>query len=411
MLLMTTNNAFITNEHWLQQTFEHDNEQNTRLVTANPLGQVKGKEPPGEANTNGMRPLGPNFTHPGKYDVICARGGKARNHSGNLLFRELIQKHLDAYSKAASKIEKTSIVTRIIDSVRIQSPEGGFIKEIEGEYFEVGDHVAREVSFVVELVPKSSKVHVIQYLQKVGQCFRDLLHTKYKSSTKAKMAKRRMRGSSMDSKEVVTSPKKSRRTSPSIVAQPSIDGPLDTLSSEVYPIIDPIAISYDPSPLAAFAQINKQPISEDLGDRLLRTSILSLSDDNNWSNNTEDMEPLGMSEDEHMDWEYGPISFRRFEQKLQANGVADEQITASIFDLPVPEINAQNADMREPVRLVSNRNYQWSSRDAHHFTPGDNTVCLAFEQANLTGMDKRVCSSQNDNTVCSTLDVLNFNHR
>lgn len=86
----------------------------------------------------------PDSFIPGPVDVICARGKRAFNHTGNRRFRALIEAHLDSYSKASSKIEKSLIVSSIVDSIREASPDGGFVKEEGGHWFEVGDHNARE---------------------------------------------------------------------------------------------------------------------------------------------------------------------------------------------------------------------------------------------------------------------------
>lgn len=88
--------------------------------------------------SNTMRPLGRDFRGPGRYDVICARGKSALNHPGNITFREMIMDALDDYSAATSKLEKSNIVSIIVDSVRERSPYGGFVKKVNGEWFEVG---------------------------------------------------------------------------------------------------------------------------------------------------------------------------------------------------------------------------------------------------------------------------------
>ena len=90
-----------------------------------------------------VTPLAEGF-QPGPMDVICARGKRAFNHSGNRRFRALITERLESYSKAGSKLEKSVIVSEIVDSVREASPDGGFVKEERGHWFEVGDHNARE---------------------------------------------------------------------------------------------------------------------------------------------------------------------------------------------------------------------------------------------------------------------------
>ena len=91
----------------------------------------------------GMRKL-IGFNGPSRNDVICARGKKALLHPGNLAFRKLVNSKLDEYSMARSKLQKSAIVTDIVDMIRRGSPEGGFVKEKNGEWYEVGDHIARE---------------------------------------------------------------------------------------------------------------------------------------------------------------------------------------------------------------------------------------------------------------------------
>ena len=119
-------------------------------------------------STKTMIPLPPTFS-PGPYDVICAKGKKAKEHFGNKRFRSHILNFLEEYSHAQSKFEKTSIVSAVVDSVRKACPRGGcFVKFENGRWYDIGDSLARE---------------------KVGQGFRDLLHDQYKSSTRAKRRK------------------------------------------------------------------------------------------------------------------------------------------------------------------------------------------------------------------------------
>ena len=69
-------------------------------------------------------------------------------------------------------MQKTRLVSHIIDTVGKKSPNGGFVKNVNGQWFEVGDRRAKE---------------------KTGQTMRDLLHTRYTSSTKAKARARARR--------------------------------------------------------------------------------------------------------------------------------------------------------------------------------------------------------------------------
>jgi hypothetical protein len=117
----------------------------------------------------GSKPLVFNYL-PSPFDVICAKGRKARDHTGNRRFRLVIDMNLARYQRTHAKICKAMIVSDIVDSIRGSSPNGGFIKMHEGQWYEVGDHVVRE---------------------KITQCFRDRLHTEYRSSSRAKSARRK----------------------------------------------------------------------------------------------------------------------------------------------------------------------------------------------------------------------------
>jgi hypothetical protein len=125
------------------------------------------------SRTKEMIPLASNFS-PGSCDVICSKGKEAKQHPANQWLRRLIKENLEEYSRCPSKLERSFIVSRIMRTIRDASPDGGFVRNLNGVWHEVGDRNARE---------------------KIGQAFRDLLHTKYKSSTKAKASIRRKRAS------------------------------------------------------------------------------------------------------------------------------------------------------------------------------------------------------------------------
>jgi hypothetical protein len=82
----------------------------------------------------------------------------------------LASKFVEDYSQAGRKLAKSAIVANIVAVIR---PGGGrFCKHEKGAWFEVGDYYARE---------------------KVSALFRDKLHTRYRSSSKVKIARRRAR--------------------------------------------------------------------------------------------------------------------------------------------------------------------------------------------------------------------------
>jgi hypothetical protein len=81
---------------------------------------------------------------PGKLDVICGRGREARDHEGNIAFRGSIESEIEHYSKMQSKLEKSTVVSQIVDSIRKASPKGGFVRKGIERWYSVPDHIARE---------------------------------------------------------------------------------------------------------------------------------------------------------------------------------------------------------------------------------------------------------------------------
>jgi exonuclease VII large subunit len=102
---------------------------------------------------------------PGETDVVCARGKSYWEHTGNKMYRALIAGATERYSATSNKLEKTMIVSEIVNAVHKQ--QGMFVKKEKkgGPWVEVDEVFARE---------------------KIGQSLRDGLHDKYRSATKAK---------------------------------------------------------------------------------------------------------------------------------------------------------------------------------------------------------------------------------
>jgi hypothetical protein len=99
---------------------------------------------PTTIDDQGMTSLGPHFVEPGPLDVICGRGKHILRHPGNHRMRSIIQSKLEEYANASTKLKKSAIVSSIVDGVRTASPGGGFVKCEAGQWYEVGDHLARE---------------------------------------------------------------------------------------------------------------------------------------------------------------------------------------------------------------------------------------------------------------------------
>jgi hypothetical protein len=109
---------------------------------------------------------------PTPYSVIIGRGKSFNDAVGNQRLRVIATSFLSKYTKATTKNEKTQIVSNIVDMVQVACPRGAaFIKLVNGRWWQVDTLTARE---------------------KVGYVLRDLLSDKYKSSSKAKVAKRRI---------------------------------------------------------------------------------------------------------------------------------------------------------------------------------------------------------------------------
>ena len=86
-----------------------------------------------------MTPLGEGY-EPTNFDVVCARGRIAVNHTGNKRFKLIVESSLQRYSNAPSKLAKSAIVSDIVDTIRKSSPDGGFVKKEGNMWYEAGDH-------------------------------------------------------------------------------------------------------------------------------------------------------------------------------------------------------------------------------------------------------------------------------
>jgi hypothetical protein len=105
---------------------------------------------------------------PSNYCVLCGKGKEYFDFAGNHRFRTIVSMHLDQYNNATDKVGKSRIVTQVMKIVH--DAGGVFCRFEQGVWWRVSPATARE---------------------KTGALFRDCLHTKYRSSGKAKVAARR----------------------------------------------------------------------------------------------------------------------------------------------------------------------------------------------------------------------------
>jgi hypothetical protein len=88
------------------------------------------------------------FAQPANNDVICGGSRIVRCHPGNQRFQRMINDCLTEY-EASSKKQRSSIISKIVDDIRSNSENGGFIQKdtTSKKYFIVPDHRAVSFSF------------------------------------------------------------------------------------------------------------------------------------------------------------------------------------------------------------------------------------------------------------------------
>lgn len=108
---------------------------------------------------------------PSENDVIIGTGKEARDHIGNKNLINIVLPYCAVYSKS-SKAEKSRLISQIIRDATIQSPlRTPFVRRTHNGHWCVVED---------ELLVR----------EKVSQTMRNLLHSKYRSSTKAKKQRR-----------------------------------------------------------------------------------------------------------------------------------------------------------------------------------------------------------------------------
>jgi hypothetical protein len=101
------------------------------------------------ANINADKPLDASY-QPGYYDVACGRGKGAYNRPGNKRFRALVATYLADYLNAKTRLDKSTVLSRIVDRVHsLRDPDTGkpalFVKysKLTG-WVEIGKDSAHE---------------------------------------------------------------------------------------------------------------------------------------------------------------------------------------------------------------------------------------------------------------------------
>jgi hypothetical protein len=87
--------------------------------------------------------ISPASVVPTDDDVICSGSRIVQYHPGNIRFEKIIRDHLNDYIKA-SKIQRTILISKIVNTMLRVSPNGGFLQKcrVTNEYQPVPEHRA-----------------------------------------------------------------------------------------------------------------------------------------------------------------------------------------------------------------------------------------------------------------------------
>lgn len=136
---------------WMSILWSHKIEEDKKLRIAYQNMDLKMSN----YDVEDMNRLAGDF-QPNEWDVICARGKDVYESAGNKNFRELVKEQVHTFAAATTKVDKGKVVSFILNTIRSHG-NAGFVKQVDGVWYEVGDRNSRE---------------------KIGQQFRDLLHNR-----------------------------------------------------------------------------------------------------------------------------------------------------------------------------------------------------------------------------------------
>ena len=166
-----------------------------RHIRSNLVSKIQQEDHRNHCKQNkGFTPLPPDFV-PGPFDVICGRGAHIKKHPGNVLFKQKIQECLPAYAKATSKLQKSIIVSSVVEFFRRRSNScgtagtggGGFVKESTTHPRSTSTtSPGNSPGNRQDVVGRWKAVSEYWAREKTGQAFRDQLSHRYKSATKTK---------------------------------------------------------------------------------------------------------------------------------------------------------------------------------------------------------------------------------
>lgn len=103
----------------------------------------------------------PKGYQPNEFDIICGRGRGLYKQKGNRKFRAIVLEHIDEYKDAKTKLDKSTVVIKIVDTVLSQNNGNcRFVKEAGVNTWEVVgyDYIRDKIGHAIrECIAASSK--------------------------------------------------------------------------------------------------------------------------------------------------------------------------------------------------------------------------------------------------------------
>ena len=115
----------------------------SQYFNSNPTISVKASVT--QKKVSGTKILPPDF-QPGKWTVVCGRGRDNYSAVGNLRLKVLVDTRLQQYQEATTKIQKSLIVSSLVEAVHEAAGEEAFVKRdtANNRWIVVSEETARE---------------------------------------------------------------------------------------------------------------------------------------------------------------------------------------------------------------------------------------------------------------------------
>jgi hypothetical protein len=135
-----------------------------------------------------------NFV-PGPKHIVCQRGKNYWDHEGNKMFRAIIAAAAPKYAKTTSKLDKSLMVSEIIQSIRLATTSTTKTNTTDAD-----EEEHQQYSCFIKLdnsIGRWVECDDLSVREKISQSLRDGLQGLYRSSTSAKLNRRKIANESI----------------------------------------------------------------------------------------------------------------------------------------------------------------------------------------------------------------------